>query len=154
MAPSETTGGLLTPEAASPLEREPALVAMLAEAERKVEAVLEDMPSAFVDARRLIGRELWPLPRPEELQTIIKIAADREAEGARRDLPRRLLALRLVAEELTRAYWDPMMLDPGAIWCRAEDLRTVVEAVHRLEAQLEPGPGLSSDVAFEDRVYQ
>jgi hypothetical protein len=135
------------------LDREPALVAMLAEAERKVERVLEDMPGAFVDSRRLIGRELWPLPRPEELQTIIKIAADKSAEGPRRDLPRRFLALRLVAEELTRAYWDPMLLDPGSIWCRAEDLRTVLEAVARLEGLLEPGPRGASEVAFEDRVY-
>lgn len=137
----------------SPLEREPALVVMLEEAERRVDRVLDDMPPAFVDARRLIGRELWPLPRPEVLQTIIKIAADKDAEGPRRNLPRRFLALRLVAEDLTRAFWDPMLLDPGAIWCRAEDLRAVVEAVERLEAVLEPGQGGSSDVAFEDRVY-
>jgi len=140
-------------EPPSPLEREPALVAMLAEAEARVDGVLDDMPEAFVDARRLIGRELWPLPRPEELQTIIKIASDKKAQGPRRDLPRRFLALRLVSEQLIRAYWDPMLLDPGAIWCRAEDLRTVVEAVERLEALLEPGQGASSDVAFEDRVY-
>src|SRR5262249_780113 len=57
-----------------------------------------ELPEGRVDARRFIAEHLWSDPRAEELQAIINIAEDPAGSGPRWSFPRKLIALRSLAE--------------------------------------------------------
>ena len=108
MGPGETTdeAGLLGEE-------------LLALAREDVDRLLHSIPSGLLEARKFIASELWPAPRPEELQSIVKLAMDTDLSSFRSRLARTMLALRLLAEREARSFWDDFPLDADEIRLRA-----------------------------------
>ena len=68
---------------------------VLLETRRHTDRVLDGMPDGRLEARRLITRELGFEPRPEVLQTIVRIATDASRNTDLQELSRQLLAIRV-----------------------------------------------------------
>ena len=76
-----------------------------------VEEVLATIPEGLAEARKIIVVSFWPSPRPEELQTLVKIAQDPASETVRAQACRMVLALRLMANRELDAFWSGMPTD-------------------------------------------
>ena len=64
----------------------------------EVDRVLLEMPDNRLEARRVITGEWGFVPRPEELQTIAKIAHEPIGQGPLRKLSRKTLSLRVLVD--------------------------------------------------------
>ena len=98
---------------------------LLAAARLDVAQLLEQMPEALLEAKKFIAARMWPSPRPEELQAIARIAAERNLAPACSQAVTTLLALRLSAEREARSFWDELPLDPDEIRLRASRMSGV-----------------------------
>lgn len=114
-------------------QQEAAAIAFLTELEgfrAQMESLLDQLPLDDGNARRLITRELAITPREDQLDTIVRIAADRDSKGPRHDLPRQLLLLRIIAErEISSIWWSNRL--------EADDLRHSAEVAPQLLIQLQ-----------------
>jgi hypothetical protein len=108
----------------------------LTELSSRLEKLLETLPDNRLEARRQITRDLHFEPRAEELQTIVRIAADAEASGARKELPRALLQNRLLADLELRRLFEMKPLDAGEIDHSAAMLPEILADARRLETEL------------------
>lgn len=137
-------------------QQEAAAIAFLSELNGfrdKMERLLDELPADGSDARRMITREFAIVPRPDELETIARIAADDASGGPRHELPRRLLLLRILAErEIGRLWWSNRL--------ESEDLRATAELapqllveLQRVEADFRSVLASMEGLTLEDRDY-
>jgi hypothetical protein len=71
----------------------------LSHSRQEINQLLEAMPPGMVEAKRYITQETDREPAPQMLQCMVKIATDRSEAGPRREIPRKLLALRTLADQ-------------------------------------------------------
>jgi hypothetical protein len=126
---------------------------LLAEAHARIEGFLASFPRNLTEARQKIARDLWPDPRPEELQAIFRIAADTARSGPRRELPRQILALRYRSRIEMHAYWGLRDLRGDRVRTLCENLRILAAAVVQFHRAAESILVPSDDVSTDDREY-
>lgn len=102
----------------------------------RIEALLADMPVSTLEARRLITRELHFEPRAEELQTIVRVAHDESPHGPRRDIPRRLLCVRVLADMELKQLNEGRPLEPRWIDRVSGTLPAIRRTVREIEDEL------------------
>jgi hypothetical protein len=125
----------------------------LGELRSEVEELVREMPELRLEARRLITRELHFEPRPEELQAIVKLAEDKEATGLRAELPRAMLALRVLAERELNVLVGENRLDRDSIERSAAMLPGIVGEAQRLASQLSSSVESMEGLSVADRDY-
>ena len=104
----------------------------------QIDTLLESLAgSNLLEARRRITRDLHFEPRPEELQTIARIAADDSTGGPRSELPRRFLGLRILAYRQLKNVLETKTLNAETMSDSAEMLGELVGEAQRLEADLD-----------------
>ena len=102
----------------------------------QLDRLLATLPDRSLEARRQITRELHYEPRPEELQTILRIAEDEATGGPRFTIPRDLLRTRLVVERELRRLLEMKPLEVTEIEGCARVLPPLLDEVVRLENRL------------------
>ena len=113
----------------------------------RLNELLSSYPDSGIEARRRITCDLHFEPRPEELQMIARIAGDETKEGPRREVPRALLVLRVIADrELKRLYEMPA-LERDVIEHLAEVVPEIAREARRLVTLL-------SEVVVQDDLFQ
>jgi hypothetical protein len=133
---------------------EPKLQDMLDLLSIQVDTLLESLAGTnLLEARRRITRDLHFEPRAEELQTFVAVAGDESSAGARYELPRRFLALRMLVDRQARHILETKMLDAETMNVSAEMLDGLIREVRNLESDLEQV--ISTDEALDqnDRDY-
>ena len=95
---------------------------------REVDDVLADVPQSLLEARRVLTRELEFEPRPEELQLIVKIAGFMSTSMACFEMPRQMLALRVLAEREWNRFSASRHLDPSKLAEVADNMASLLEA--------------------------
>jgi hypothetical protein len=118
-----------------------------------VEDLLGEMPRSRLEARRLITRELRFEPRPEELQAIVSMAEERTDKGLRRELPRSMLSLRVLAERELSVLLGENRLEAARLEQSAALLPKIEREVQRLEAKLRSSTETMAGMTVEDRDY-
>jgi hypothetical protein len=126
---------------------------VLAQLGEELDSILERMPDGNIDARNLITRELNFEPGAEELQTIVRIARDREVRGARHEFPRRLLVLRLLADREIEQLRERTPLD--SVWLErcADTLPQLADEARQTEADLSNTIGTDATLSPADREF-
>lgn len=119
----------------------------------QLDELLSRMPSSNLEARRLITRELHYEPRPEELQTIVRIAEDESEAGPCYELPRELLRTRLFVDRELRRMLDMKPLDAEALDTCAQTLSQLQDEVARLEMELGTFVDADKIISKKDREY-
>ncbi len=139
------------PSAARPSARvgRVSLASLILEAEARVREALACMPSGLAEAREFISTRFWSEPRPEDLQTLVRVASQPLFRGERREVPLQAIALRYLAERQAAAYWDPSLRSAPALRRHAETLSQLGEVMAifeaRLETEIDALPGVPSD---------
>lgn len=98
---------------------------------REVDDVLADVPQSLLEARRVLTRELEFEPRPEELQLIVKIAGFMSTSMACFEMPRQMLALRVLAEREWNRFSGSRHLEPAELSEVTETMASLLEAYER-----------------------
>lgn len=143
--PRETAHGNDETAAATVIRR-------LRETRAEVDSVLECVPHSKDEARRYITRELGFEPRVEELQVLVKVAAEADSKGARRELPRQLLVVRVMADREQKRFFDTPQLNASEIQHSAMSVKTLLQAVELVEEEL--AATLDSDgISTVDREF-
>jgi len=93
----------------------PSILSRLEQIRFKVDLVLPAMSPSLLESRLVITREFEFEPRPEELQSIVKLAGDRASASLCDEFPVRLLVARILAAQLQREFWDSARLDGAAL---------------------------------------
>ena len=119
----------------------------------QVDTLLEHLSPSGLEARRQITRELHIEPRPEELQTIVRLAEDSATEGLRYELPRQLLTLRVLALREERQLYEMTPLQPERIEKAVRLFPDLLAAARELEAQLGEAVGSESPLIMDDRDF-
>ena len=120
---------------------------------REIDDVLADVPSSLLEARRLLTRELQFNPRPEELQLIVKIAGFMSTSMVCFELPRQMLALRVMAEREWSRFTQRRRLDTEEL-SRAETM--ILELLDAYEKACEdylPGSAALQPLADDERDF-
>jgi len=95
---------------------------------REVDDVLADVPQSLLEARRMVTRELQFEPRPEELQVIVKIAGFMSTSVVCYELPRQMLALRVLAERELAECWGSRRLSAEKLSRTAAVIEDLLQA--------------------------
>jgi hypothetical protein len=114
------------------------------------ERLLEGMPSSLVEARRYITEQTSVEPEPRVLQCMVKIAGDPEEDGPRREIPRGLLALRIVPDDHLSVVNGDDTASPETVMAAAGVLRTLEQDLERIERDM---AAALPRLAEEDRAY-
>ena len=130
-----------------------AFVSELNRFRREMESILERLPLEPADARRWVTRELAIAPGDDELDTILTIAGDRCSNGPRRELPRRLLLLRVLAEREITRLWRSNRLEPEAIRHSTELAPQLLVELKTLEVEFRDTLLSGQGISEEDREY-
>jgi hypothetical protein len=119
----------------------------------QIESLLENLSSSSLEARRQITRELHIEPRPEELQSIVRIAEDESTQPLRGEIPRRLLAVRVLAlREATKLY-EMSPLRPESVEKLARLFPDLLEEARKMESMLGDSVAVESGLSIDDRDY-
>jgi hypothetical protein len=102
-------------EASPTVLTESAIVQVLIEQDldrlrEEIDRVLAGLPERRLEARRRITCELGFEPRPEVLQTIVKMAQN-DRPGAAREIARRLLAVSVLIDRELKAVFEPRQIE-------------------------------------------
>lgn len=119
----------------------------------KIEDLLDRLPHEAGEARRMVTREWAIEPDISQLDTIVRIAGDREAAGPRRDLPRRLLMLRVLAERELSRMWVSGRLDTDELRHSAELAPRLLLEFKRLENEFCKVLASMEGLTLEDREF-
>jgi hypothetical protein len=114
----------------------PAFDAALGRTRAEVDRVLLEMPDNPSQARCVVTREWGFVPRPEELQTIAKIAHEPIGQGSLREMSRATLSLRVLVDQELRELLDAQALDARRLETVAAMLPELQRAVAALEFEL------------------
>jgi len=118
-----------------------------------VDKALADLPPGLLPARRLIAREMQFEPRPEELQTIVKIAGFVSTSIVGYELPRQMLALRVLAERALRYHWDSRRLSADRLGHTAALIEDLLVARQQFQVDLTIDPDAMSQLADDERDF-
>jgi hypothetical protein len=118
-----------------------------------VDKVLTKMPETSLEARRLITKELGFDPRPEELQTIMDMAGDDALMGLRRELPRSLLSLRVLAARELGVLLGENRLEVDRVKVAVALLPKIAKETERLDEKLQSTSESMAGLTAEDRDY-
>ena len=119
----------------------------------QIESLLENLSSSSLEARRQITRELHIEPRPEELQSIVRIAEDESTQPLRKELPRRLLAIRVLALRETARLYEMTPLQPESVEKLARLFPDLLEEARKMESMLGDAIAVESGLSIDDRDY-
>jgi hypothetical protein len=119
----------------------------------EVDAVLADVPSSLLEARRLITREMQFEPRPEELQAIVKIAGFTSTSVFCYELPRQMLALRVMAERELGDHWDERRLSAEKLAHAGTLIEELLRTNELAQADLAVDAEAMATVSDEERAY-
>jgi hypothetical protein len=126
---------------------------LMGESQAHVEGFLATFPRNLTEGRQKIVRDLWPDPKPAELQAIFRIAADTAREGPRRDLPRQVLALRYRSRLEMHHYWSLRDLRGERIRTLCDSLRILAAAVVQFHKAAETVLGSEESGGSDDLDY-
>jgi len=101
----------------------------------KVDLVLSGLSQSLLEARLVITREFEFEPRAEELQAIVRLAADRASASLCDELPLRLLVARILLGQMQREFWDGSRLDAALLGEWTEQVPELLEHVRLLERE-------------------
>lgn len=114
-----------------------------AEAESTIEGVLESldavlaaMPDSFLEARRLITRDLGFDPSPEQLQTLLRMALDSPLSDEQQQLASSFVAVRVLADRAMRELFGRRRLRGGRVLEIAQRLPALLERARECEDRL------------------
>jgi len=119
----------------------------------EVDQVLRSMPENSLEARRMITRDLRFEPRPEELQTIVKIAGVESDEPAVLELPRQMLALRVLAGRSLAEFWGPRELDPEKLRTSAGVLSELLGLAQQVDEAFDNLLDVEQSIGPDDRDF-
>lgn len=101
-----------------------------------LDAVLAAMPDSFLEARRLITRDLGFDPSPEQLQTLLRMALDSPLSDEQQRLARTFVAVRVLADRSMRELFGRRRLRGGRVLEIAERLPRLLERARECEDRL------------------
>ena len=120
---------------------------------REVDAVLADVPSSLLEARRLITREMQFEPRPEELQAIVKIAGFTSTSIMCYELPRQMLALRVLAERELGEHWRARRLSAEKLTRTTALIEDLLVACEQSQSDFTANTEATAQLTDEERSY-
>lgn len=127
--------------------------ALFRSARREVDDVLADVPPSLLEARRMITRELRFEPRPEELQAIVRIAGFMSTAIVCYELPRQLLALRVLAERELNDCWGTRRLCADRLACNCRLIEDLLIAAEQSHDDLAEGAEALRALADQERDF-
>ena len=119
----------------------------------EVDAVLANVPSSLLEARRLITREMQFEPRAEELQAIVKIAAFTSTSVFCYEFPRQMLSLRVVAERELGDHWGERRLSVERLEHTGALIEELLAASEQAQIDLGANAEAMADVSDEERSF-
>jgi len=119
----------------------------------EVDAVLADVPSSLLEARRLITREMQFEPRPEELQAIVRIAAFTSTSVFCYEFPRQVLSMRVVAERELGDYWSARRLSAEKLAHAGALIEELLEASEQAQVDLAADAESMANLSAEERSF-
>jgi len=120
---------------------------------REVDAVLSNVPPSLLEARRLITREMQFEPRPEELQAIVKIAKFTSTSVMCHELPRQMLALRVLAERELGEHWGARRLSAEQFARTTDLIEDLLEVCEQTRSGLTANTEAMAQLTDEERSY-
>ena len=120
---------------------------------REVDAVLAEVPASLLEARRLITREMQFEPRPEELQAIVRIANFTSTSVVCYELPRQMLALRVLAERELGNHLGERRLSAEKLARTAALIADLLEAFERSQSDSTANIETMAQLTDEERSY-
>jgi len=119
----------------------------------EVDAVLANVPSSLLEARRLITRKMQFEPRAEELQAIVKIAAFTSTSVFCYEFPRQMLSLRVVAERELGGHWGERRLSVERLEHTGALIEELLAASEQAQIDLGANAEAMADVSDAERSF-
>ena len=131
----------------------PVFMDLLRSTRSEVDAVLANVPSSLLEARRLITREMQFEPRAEELQAIVKIAAFTSTSIFCYEFPRQMLAMRVVAERELGDHWGERRLSAEKLAHAGALIEELLTANEHAQNDLGANAEAMASVSAEERSF-